>query len=376
MKECSNIHVGLDVHKETISVGVLRPGEEKAVFYGVIEHSVLAVGKLVKRLSVDGEVIDFCYEAGSCGYGLYRQLTRLGHRCKVVAPSLIPRKAGDRMKTDRRDALKLGELDGAGLLTAVWVPDEEQESMRDLTRAREDMKSMERCARQRLGAFLLRHGWVYGGKSRWTKSYFRWLSEIRCATPVQQVVLQEYIDAVRQCSRRVGGLELQMREALSGYRLRAVVQGLMALRGMSLVSAMTTVAELGDLTRFASPRDLMGYLGMVPSEHSSGPTRRQGGITRTGNGHVRRILVEAAWNYRFSARKSRAIQQRAEQSSEPIQAIAWQAQKRLCGRYRALTLQGKNSKLVTTAVARELVGFIWAIACEASGKAHGSKALA
>lgn len=376
MKEFNSIYVGLDVHKDSIAVAVARGGREEPVYHGEIANSSAAVSKLLKRLSPDGEVLSFCYEAGPCGYVLHRQLTALGHECDVVAPSLIPRKAGERMKTDRRDALMLARLHRAGELTAVWVPDEEQEAIRDLSRAREDMKSLELKARQRLGAFLLRHGKVYEGKSRWTKAHWRWLEQVRFAQPVQQLVLQEYIDSVKSAQRRVAELDAQMREALKGWSLGPVAEALMALRGVGLVTAVTTLAELGDITRFGSPRELMGYLGLVPSEHSSGNTRRQGGITRTGNGHVRRVLVESAWNYRFPARKTRDIEKRAEKTSEQVQAIAWQAQKRLCGRYRTLMHSGKQNKLVITAVARELVGFIWAIACEVQGKAHGSKALA
>ncbi len=376
MNEFSSVYVGLDVHKETIAVGVARAGRGAPEYFGEIKNSAAAVRKLLRRLSPDGEVLQICYEAGPCGYGLYRQIKSLGHDCEVVAPSLIPRKAGERLKTDRRDGLKLAHEHRAGGLTAVWVPDEEQEAMRDLTRAREDMKAIERQARQRLGAFLLRHGRVFGGKSHWTQAHFRWLETVRFAHPVQQIVLQEYIDAVTDARRRVEALELQMREALPSWSLGVVAEALMALRGLSLIAAMTTLAELGDITRFDSPRELMGYLGLVPSEHSSGGSRRQGGITRTGNGHVRRVLVEAAWNYRFPARKTRDIQKRAEKTSVEVQAIAWQAQKRLCGRYQALMRAGKEKRQVTTAVARELAGFIWAIACEVMGKPHASKALA
>jgi len=255
----------------------------------------------------------------------------------------------------------------------VWVPDEEQEAVRDLTRAREDMKALELKARQRLGAFLLRHNRVYEGKSRWTQAHFRWLETVKFDLSVQQIVLQEYIDTVKELQRRVADLEEQMRDTLHGWSLGPVAEALMALRGVSLITAMTTLAELGDITRFNSPRELMGYLGLVPSEHSSGGSRRQGRITRTGNGHVRRILVESAWNYRYPARKTKVIERRAEKTSKRVQAMAWQAQKRLCGRYRTLLWAGKEKKQVTTAVARELVGFIWAIACEAMGKQHGSK---
>ena len=371
-----NVYVGLDVHKATIAVAVARPGRCEPEYYGNIANNDAALRKLLKQLSRNGEALSFCYEAGPCGYGLYRDLTAQGHDCAVVAPSLIPRKAGERLKTDRRDALALARLHRAGELTAVWVPGQEQEAIRDLTRAREDMKSLELKSRQRLGAYLLRHGRIYAGKSRWTQAHFRWLETVKFDSPVQQIVLQEYIDTVKAMQKRVADLEAQMHEALSGWSLGSVAQALMALRGVSLITAMTVLAELGDITRFDSPRELMAYLGLVPSEHSSGGSRRQGSITRTGNGHVRRVLVEAGWNYRFPARKTRDLEKRAEKTPAAVQAIAWQAQKRLCGRYRALMEAGKIKQQATTAVARELAGFIWAITCEVAGKAHGSKALA
>lgn len=372
-------YIGLDVHKDTIAVAVAECGRGQPDSMGEIANTMHKVGKLIDRLSAkyDGEQLLFVYEAGPCGYGLYRQIVASGHACEVVAPSLIPRQAGARVKTDRRDALSLARLSRSGELAAVWVPGPEQEAIRDLTRAREDMKAIELKARQRLGAFLLRHGRVYGGgKSRWTQAHFRWLEQVRFDSPVQQIVLQEYIDAVKEARRRVAGLEAQMGQALVDWSLRPVVEALMALRGVRLIAAMTILAELGDISRFDSPRQLMAYLGLVPSEHSSGPSRRQGAITKTGNGHVRRVLVETAWNYRFPARKTRTIEQRAERTSAAIQAIAWAGQKRLCGRYRRLIEAGKVNKQVTTAVARELAGFIWAIACEAQGKAHASRATA
>jgi transposase len=359
-----SVYVGLDVHKETIAVAVAATGRREPVYRGEIANTPTAVKRLIHKLSPDGEVLGVCYEAGPCGYGLHRQITAMGHDCIVVAPGLIPRRATDRVKTDRRDALTLARLHRAGELPPVWVPDTETEAMRDLTRAREDLKAIERTARQRLGAFLLRHGHVYTGKSRWTQAHFRWLEQIAMATPTQQIVLQEYMDTVVTAQRRVAALSEQMRQAVKTWALCPVVEALMALRGVSLITAMTTLAELGDITRFDSPSQLMAYLGLVPSEHSSGGSRHQGGITKTGNGHVRRVLVEAAWAYRFPARKSAEIQRRAEQTSPEVQAIAWQAQKRLCGRYRHLIGAGKNTPQATTAVARELAGFIWAIACE------------
>lgn len=361
----STVYVGLDVHKDTIAVALAPVGRGEPYYHGEIANTPTAIKRLMHKLSPHGEVLGVCYEAGPCGYGIYRQMTALGHDCAVVAPGLIPRKATDRVKTDRRDALSLARLHRAGELTAVWVPDQEQEAVRDLTRAREDLKAIERRARQQLGAFLLRHGHVYtGGKSKWTQAHFRWLERLKMATPVQHIVLTEYVDAVKDAQRRVAALAEHLRQALATWSMCPVVEALMALRGISLISAMTTLAELGDITRFDSPSQLMAYLGLVPSEHSSGGSRHQGAITKTGNSHVRRVLVEAAWAYRFPARKSAVIQRRAEQTSPEVQAIAWKAQKRLCGRYRHLIEAGKNKNQTTTAVARELAGFLWAIACE------------
>ena len=362
-------YVGLDTHKDTIAVALADAAGGKPRFYGEIANTPAALSKLMKDVSPNGEVISYCYEAGPCGYGIYRQIRGSGHDCSVVAPSLIPTKPGDRVKTDRRDSENLARLHRAGELTPVWVPDQEQEAMRDLTRAREDMKHLERHARQRLCAFLLRHGQRYdGGKSKWTQAYWRWLERIKFSHRVQHTVFQEYIDSVKQQQQRVADLERAMHEALDDWSLTPVVEGLMALRGCRLITAMTVVAELGDITRFDSPRQLMKYLGLVPSESSSGPKTRRGGVTKTGNGHVRRVLVEAAWCYRFPARKTAALQRRAEQAPDEVQAIAWKAQKRLCGRYQALSKRGLLPQKTCMAVARELTGFIWAIACEVMPK--------
>jgi len=358
-------YVGLDTHKDTIAVAVADAAGGPARYFGEIANRPSAISKLLKKLSPDGEVVSYCYEAGPCGYELYRQITASGHGCEVVAPSLIPSRPGDRVKTDRRDSESLARLHRAGELTPVWVPDEEQEAMRDLTRAREDMKQLERQSKQRLNAFLLRHGQSYtSGKSKWTQAHWRWLERIRFAQPVQQIVLQEYIDCVKQQQVRVKALELEMARAMEHWRMAPVVQGLMALRGCRLITAMTTVAELGDITRFETPRQLMAFLGLVPSECSSGPRQRRGGITKSGNGHVRRVLIEAAWCYRFPAKKSAPLQRRAENSSEAVQAIAWKAQKRLCARYRHLQQRGLMGVKISTAIARELCGFMWAIACQ------------
>ena len=371
-----NAFVGLDVHKETIAVAIALPGREEPVYRGEIRNQRSSLRRLVRNLSSRGEVLSFCYEAGPCGYGVYRELVATGHDCMVVAPSLVPRKAGDRVKTDRRDALNLARLHRAGELRRVWVPDADQEAMRDLTRAREDMKAIELKARQRLGAFLLRHERIYAGRSRWTQAHLRWLEKQSFEHPVQQVVFQEYVDAVLEVQRRVAGLEDQIHQAVSSWSLRPLVEALMSLRGVNVLTAVTVLAELGDLTRFDNPRQLMSHLGLVPGEHSSGARRRRTGITKTGNGHVRRVLVEAAWSYRFAARKTAHLRRKAASAPHQVQDLAWAAQKRLCGRYRRLACAGKAHCQVTTAVARELAGFIWAIACEMAGRPHNSHALA
>jgi transposase len=358
----------MDVHKETIAIAIAKDGRGDPAYYGEIANNGEALRKMVKKVASNGEKVSFCYEAGPCGYDIYRKLNDLGQRYDVVAPSLIPKKSGDRVKTDRRDANTLTRLYRAGELTPVWVPDKEQEAIRDLTRAREDMKAMEGHAKQRLGAFLLRHGKIFYGKCKWTQAYFRWLEGITFEMPTQQIVLQEYVDTVKHMKGLVAAWEEEMRQAMQGWSLAPVVTGLMALRGVDLITAMTVVAELGDISRFDSARQIMAHLGLVPSEHSSGQRQKRGGITKTGNGHARRVLIEAAWCYRSPACKSAQIQRRAEKTSETVQAMAWKAQKRLCKRYWYLINKGKRPVEACTAVARELSGFIWAIACEVMGQ--------
>jgi transposase len=331
--------------------------------YGTIANTESALVKLVRWLQKKWGTVAFCYEAGPCGYGIYRLLRSMEVECMVVAPSLIPQKPGDRIKTDRRDARSLARQFRAGELTAVWVPDEKQEAMRDLSRAREDMKAMERQGRQRLYALLLRLGRRFPGKTKGTQAFFCWLEKVKFEHPEQQIVLQEYVDAVKEAKNRVQGMEQEMRNACEGWIWEPVITALMALRGVSFVAAFTLVAEIGDFTRFVTPVQFMTFLGLMPSEHSSGQKRRRGGITKTGNGHARRILVEASWTYRFPARKTAVIQRRAEKCTEVVQAIAWKAQKRLCTRFRRLVMhQRKPPALTCAAIARELAGFVWAIA--------------
>mgnify|MGYP002632414984 CR=1 FL=1 len=360
MKEFSKC-VGLDVHKETIAVSIAEAGGGEVRYFGEIANTPEAVFKLARQLKKGDARLSFCYEAGACGYGVYRQLRELKHECMVVAPSLIPKKAGDRVKTDRRDSLSLARLHRAHELTAVWVPDGAQEALRDLTRAREDMKHLQRQSKQRLLGFLLRHGKRYSGKCRWTQAHTRWLEAVKCEHPIQQIVFQEYVDTVKALTQRVTAFDQHIETASRESAFWPVIEALMALRGVNLLTATTVVAEIGDLRRFAGAPQLMAYLGVVPSEYSSGGKRSRGGITKTGNGHVRRVLVEAAWTYRHPARKTAGLQRRAEQTSEAIQDIAWKAQKRMCSRYRLLAGKGKLKVQVCTAIARELAGFIWAI---------------
>jgi transposase len=360
--EQSITYVGLDVHKKTVAVALAESDKRGEVReHGQIANTPEALRKLTNKLARSGRELRFCYEAGPCGYGIQRQLTAAGHSCVVVAPSLIPRRPGDRVKTDRRDAVNLAKLHRAGELTAVWVPDEAHEAMRDLVRARLVAVRSLRQARQQLSGFLLRHGHHYH-RPAWTLMHRRWLAGLRFEHAVHHIVLEDSSAAIEAATARRDALTAQIEAMVPSWSLAPVVHALQALRGIAPVAAATLVAELGDITRFANARHLMAYLGLVPSEHSSGETRRQSGITKAGNGVGRRMLIEAAWSYRFPARVSRELLLRQEGLPAPIREIAWKAQLRLCRRYRRLAHSGKPANVVTTAIARELAGFIWAIA--------------
>jgi transposase len=342
-------YIGLDVHKTTICVAIAesgRGGELREV--GVFENRPDVLRKMVARLGKHRRRLNFCYEAGPCGYGLHRLLTGLGHECVVVAPSLIPMKVGDRVKTDRRDALMLAKLHRAGELTPIWIPDAAHEAMRDLVRARATAVRALSKARQHLQGFLLRHDRIYHGARAWTLAYRHWLTAVRFDHPAQQIVLQDYIHAVEDAESRRDRLTRQIEELMPSWSMAPVAASLQAMRG--------------DFRRFTNARQLMAYLGLVPSEHSSGSTLRRAGITKSGNALARRVLFEGAWTYRMSARVSRKLHDRLEPLSAAIRDIAWKAQVRLCARYRRLAAIGKPKVVVTTAIAREMVGFIWAIA--------------
>ncbi|NCO53358.1 MAG: IS110 family transposase [Deltaproteobacteria bacterium CG07_land_8_20_14_0_80_60_11] len=358
----SVLYVGLDVHKMSVDVAIAEAGSGGEVrYYGRIGGDLEALDKVTRKLQAQGAELRFAYEAGPCGYQVYRHLTGQGWPCLVAAPALIPRRPGDRLKNDRRDALTLARLFRAGELTPVKVPDADDEAMRDLSRAREDAISVERRAKQRTGALLLRHGRRYPGKTTWGRGHWRWLLQQVMEHPAQQIVLQEYLDAVREASARVQRLTGQIRELIPQWRRGPLVAAYQALRGVSLIVAVTVVAEVGDLSRFNNPKELMAYLGLVPSEYSSGASVRRGHITKTGNGHARRVLVEAAWAYRLRARVTRPLLQRQEGLPESIRQLAWKAQLRLCARYRRLLARGKAKQTIVTAIARELAAFIWAI---------------
>ena len=355
-------YIGLDVHKDSIVIAVAAGGLRGEVReYGRIANTSAALDRLLRKLGGDGMKLRFCYEAGPCGYGIHRRLSARGHECVVVAPSLIPKRAGDRVKTDRRDAASLAKLHRAGELTAVWVPDCRHEAMRDLVRARLDAVHSLRRARQQLSGFLLRQGCHYR-RPAWTKLHRRWLAGLSFAQAVHHIVLEDYIAAVEGAKARRDRLTAQIEAMLPDWTLAPIVAAVQTMRGMALVNAATLIAELGDLSRFANPGQLMAYLGLVPSEYSSGATIKRGGITKAGNGAARRLLIEAAWSYRFPARLSREVLLRQERQPKLIRDIAWKGQLRLCARYRRLVRTGKPANIVTTAIARELTGFVWAIA--------------
>jgi len=355
--------VGLDVHAQTIAVAVAEAGAEVRSV-GVIPNSAESVSRLVKKLGKP-EQLRVCYEAGPTGYVLYWQLTKLGVRCEVVAPTLIPVKPGDRVKTDRRDAEKLARCYRAGDLTAVWVPDAAHEALRDLVRAREAAKQDQLRARNRLGKFLLRQGRrAPEGTKAWTGKYLKWVKEqVHFEQPAQEATLLDYLHEVEHAGERIQRLEKSIDTAIETVpeKMRAVIQGLQSLRGIAKVSAVSIVAELGEISRFAKPRQLMGYSGAVSSEDSSGEDVRRGPISKAGNAHLRRIVVEAAWSYRHRPSIGAGLAARQQNSSAAVKEIAWKAQHRPHARYSKLLAKGKTKQKVVTAVGRELLGFIWAI---------------
>jgi transposase len=364
MGDYSEAFVGFDTSKLRNAVAIADAGRGGEVrFFGEIENTPAATAKLVRKLSTKYRRLTFCYEAGPTGYGLQRQIKDLGFECLVVAPSLIPKRPGDRVKTNRRDALSLAKLLRADELTAVWVPDGPHEAMRDLTRARETAMLDSRTKRQHISAFLLRLGKLYpASKKTWTKAHVSWIASQKLEHPQQRLVLEEMMLAMRQAQERLQRLEQAIAAAVAEWSLAEMVTALMAMRGMDLISAATLLAEIGDLSRFRTPTELMAYLGLVPSEDSTGDVIKRGPITKAGNRRARRMLVECSWSYQHPPRVGSAKQHKVDAAPPAVREIAWKAQCRLYRRYRALIRKNKLKTVAIVAVARELSGFIWAVA--------------
>lgn len=360
MDEISKVHVGLDVHKDSISIGLAHPGREPGRLLSKVGHHLPKLLKQLDKLGTPAQ-LHVVYEAGPTGFGLARSLLAKGYSCEVIAPSKTPRRPGDRVKTDARDCIMLAEYSRSGALHAVWIPDASDEAIRDLSRAREDAVNARHQARLQLKSFLLRHDVRYAGKTSWGPAHYRWLAEQAFGTGAAQTAFTEYCLTVQAADQRVQRMTKALEGSAAQWRFADVVAALQALRGVAMVTAIGLVAEIGDLSRFDHPRKLMGYLGLVPCEHSSGERTSRGSITKTGNKHARRLLTEAAWQYRFPARISRAAQLRQEGLSEQVRATAWKAQLRLSRRFAALNKRGLQINKACIAVARELAGFVWAI---------------
>jgi transposase len=362
MGEYSEVFIAFDVAKTKHAVAIADDGRGGEVrFFGNISSTPAAVERLVRKLAGRYGKLHFCYEAGPTGYGLYRQIEALGHACLVVAPALIPKRPGERVKTNRRDAVTLARLHRAGELSGVWVPDAVHEAVRDLVRARAAAVDDLRRKRQQLLSFLLRHGRVYSGGDHWTLAHRRWLAKQSFDHAAQQIVFQEAIDAVEDAVQRRCRLEQQLVQIVPSWSMAPVVEAYRAMRGVSFVVAVSFAAEIGDVRRFETPRQLMSFLGLVPAESSTGETVRRKGLTLAGNRRARRVLIEAAWTYRYPARVGETLRSRLEGLPKAVQGIAWKAQIRLCARYRRLTNTGKKRPLVVAAIAREIAAFLWAI---------------
>ena len=365
MTEYSEVFVAFDVAKKKHAVAVAEGGRTGEVrFVGEIENRPDLIERMIRKLAGRYDRLHVCFEAGPTGYGLYRQIQELGHECLVVAPALIPKRPGERVKTNRRDAVTLARLHRAGELTGVWVPDPIHEAVRDLVRAREAASEDLRRKRQQLLSFLLRQGRIYGTGGHWTLAHRRWLAGLKFEHVAQQIVFQEWIDAIEDAVQRLRRLEHQLAAIVPSWSMAPVVEAYQAMRGASFLVAVTFAAEIGDVRRFDTPRQLMSFLGLVPGESSTGDTVRRKGLTLAGNRRARRALVEAAWTYRYPARVSETLRARLEGQPKAVRDIAWKAQIRLCARYRRLSATGKKMPVTVAAIAREIAAFLWAIGRE------------
>lgn len=357
--------VGLDVSKEKIAVAIADEGRGKPRYFGMIPNTPEAIRKLVSKLG-DPKSLKFCYEAGPTGYPLYRLFLSLGIECDVIAPSLIPQKPGERVKTDKRDAERLAQLYRAGELTTIYVPTEEDEALRDLVRAREDAKEDELRVKHRITKLLLRYD-IRPPKANiknWSSRYREWIYTLKFKHSSLSVAFQEYLQNLHEAEQRIKRLEEEIQAQATEGVHSPMIQALMCLRGVAVITATSLVAEIGSFKRFQSPKQLMAYTGLVPSERSTGELRRQGKITKTGNTHVRRLLIESSWSYRYQPAVRERLKRRQEGQPASIQAISWKAQQRLHKKYFRLLSRGKTSNTAIVAVARELAGFIWAITQE------------
>lgn len=354
--------VGLDVHAKTIAIAVAEEGREEARFLSTVSNDLVRLLKALDRLGPRVS-LHCAYEAGPTGYGLQRALGKAGIRCDVIAPSKMPRASGDRVKTDRKDAIRLAHFLRSGDLVKIHVPGEACEAMRDLLRSREDAKRAQLRARHQLLKFLLRHGRRWP-KSNWTKAHIEWIEQQSFEHPAQNRVLQESLQAVNESSARIARFDKLLAELVPQTEQADLIRALQAFRGIQLLTAASIAFELGDVRRFKSPKKLMSYVGLTPGEDSSGDRIRRGTITKAGNNGLRRLLVEAAWSYRHTPREAYRIKKRAEGVAPGVRKIAFDAQVRLHGRYKRLLAKGKNKQMTLTAVARELAGFVWAAAHE------------
>ena len=362
MGEHSEVYVAFDTAKLKHAVAIAEGGRGGEIrFVGEVENRPATIERLIKKLAGRHKKLQVCFEAGPTGYGLYRQMQALGHDCLVVAPALIPKRSGERVKTNRRDALTLARLFRAGELSGVWVPDEVHEAVRDLVRGRTTAAEDVRRKRQQLLSFLLRHGRLYTGADHWTRAHRRWLADQSFDHPAQQIVFQDGVAAIEDAVERQHRLEEQLASLVPKWSMAPVVTAYQAMRGVSFLVAVTFAAEIGDVRRFDNPRQLMSFLGLVPAERSTGETVRRSGLTLAGNRRARRVLVEAAWSYRHPARVSETLRVRLEALPKAIRDIAWKAQVRLCGRYRRLSAAGKKLPVIIAAIAREMAAFLWAI---------------